>query len=129
MATDNDWWSRRLGEQHAPPPNYPPATYPQQPQQGYPQHPQQGYPQQPQQGYPPQQPMVNADNLYQAAMTWQGGEAHRKETNRCPNCGGNHYFSRAAGVSRGPAPAPLCYDCGFNGMFQQGDPATWGATG
>jgi hypothetical protein len=58
-------------------------------------------------------------------MQWQGGEAHKRESHPCPQCNGGHYFSRTNGPSRGPAPAPMCYDCGYNGMFIQGDPAVW----
>lgn len=117
MSTDNDWWSRRLGNQQ--PQQTPIYQQPQAPQQYQQQAPQ--YTQQPQ----PQQPRVTAENLYDAAMTWQGGQATRTETQSCPNCGGGHYFSRTNGPSRGPAPAPMCYDCGYNGMFTQGDPAVW----
>lgn len=120
MPNDDGWWARKLGNPQ-PQQQYPPTQYQPQPAPQYQQAPQ--YPQQQQQQQ--QQPRVTAENLYQAALTWQGGEAHRTEVYNCPKCGGGHYFSRSAGVSRGPAPAPMCYDCGYNGMFTQGDPATY----
>lgn len=119
MSTDSDWWSRRLGNAPQQRSNAPAAyQQPQMPAQ-QPMHPQ--APQYNQQ----QQPRVTAENLYEAAMSWQGGPAARTETQSCPQCGGGHYFSRTNGPSRGPAPAPMCYDCGYNGMFTQGDPAVW----
>lgn len=119
--SDADWWARRLGQPQQRTPLVPTPRYPQYQQQA-PQAPQyqQQAPQQPQ-----QIPQVTTDNLYDAALQWQGGEAHRKEVYACPQCGGGHYFSRTNGPSRGPAPAPMCYDCGYNGMFMQGDPAVW----
>lgn len=119
MSNDAGWWSRKLGTpQQQQTPIYPQQQYPQQYQQ------QPVHPQAPQ-AQPQQQIRVTPENLYDAAMMWQGGEATRTETNLCPKCGSNHYFSRSQSVSRGPAPAPVCYTCGFNGMFTQGDPSVW----
>jgi len=67
------------------------------------------------------------ENLYQAMGHWHGGKAHKIDREPCPECGSNQYYSRTEGVRRGPPPAPHCYNCGYNGMFQQGDPTTWGA--
>ena len=115
--SDSDWWARRLGQPQQRTPLVPTPRYPN------PQYQQQAPAPQYQQQQ--QQPKVTPDNLYDAAMQWQGGEAHRKEVYACPQCGGGHFFSRTNGPSRGPAPAPMCYDCGYNGMFMQGDPAVW----
>lgn len=117
--SDSDWWARKLGQAQQRTPLVPTPRYPQYQQQA----PQQ--PQAPQYQQPQQQMRVTPENLYDAAMQWQGGEAHRREVQPCPQCGGGHYFSRTNGPSRGPAPAPMCYDCGYNGMFTQGDPATY----
>jgi hypothetical protein len=122
MSNDAGWWSRKLGTpQQQQTPIYPQQQYPQ-----YQQQPQQQpvHPQAPQ-AQPQQQMKVTPANLFEAAMTWQGGPAARTETQSCPQCGGGHYFSRTNGPSRGPAPAPMCYDCGYNGMFIQGDPGNW----
>jgi len=125
MKSDSGWWAKRLpaqpaARQVAPAQYQPPPPQPQyqQPQQGYPQH-----------GYQQPQPEVSVDNIIEAVAAWQGGEATRTETTRCPSCGGDHYFSRAQGAHRGPPPAPMCYSCGFTGLFQQGDPSVWQAGG
>ena len=130
MSNDSGWWSRHLGTPQHQQPSYPPTGYQQQPNQyAQPQYPQQ-HPQYPNQQQAPQyqqqqQVKVTPENLFEAAKTWQGGEATRNETQPCPKCGSGHYFSRAGGNTRGPSPAPVCYTCGYNGMFVQGDPATW----
>ena len=137
MADSSGWWASKLG--HAPqqpnmrqqPVAYPPQGYPQAPP-GYPPAPQQGYPPQ---GYPQQQQIdtsqiqVTPENLAELTKLWQGGEATKTETTPCPKCGSPHYFSRSNRVSRLPAPAPTCYTCGYNGLFEQADAATWQAGG
>lgn len=120
MSNDSDWYARRLGNPQPQQRNYPPTHIQQVPAPTY--SPQQ-QPQQPQQGG------RTVETIYEAAQYWQGGEAHRTERNSCPRCGGQHYYSRSQGIARGPSPAPMCFDCGYNGMFDQGDPGTWGATG
>jgi hypothetical protein len=121
MSTDDGWWARKLGNPAAPAQRQQaPAVY----QQQQVQYQQPMHPQAPT-AMPQQQIRVTPENLYEAAMMWQGGEAVRTETNLCPKCGSGHYFSRSQGIARGPAPAPVCYTCGFNGMFTQGDPSVW----
>lgn len=122
MSTDDGWWARRLGNPPQQQQQYAPAIY-QQPQAPA-QYQQPVHPQAPN-AMPQQQIRVTPENLYEAAMMWQGGEATRTETHLCPKCGSGHYFSRSQGIARGPAPAPVCYTCGFNGMFTQGDPSVW----
>lgn len=131
MPTDSSsWWARKLGG--AAPPATTTQSYPQQ-QQQQPQA--QPYGQQPQ--YPPpggHAPASNAhltpDNFMAAAGQWQGGKATKTETSRCPNCGGDHYFSQThtnplggggggAGAriatERGMAnTSPRCFDCGYS---------------
>ena len=121
MKSDSGWWAKRLPAQpSARQPQYQPPQ-PQQYQEPVPQY------QQPMQ--PVQQGAVSVENIIEAVAAWQGGEATRTETSRCPSCGSDHYFSRAQGAHRGPPPAPMCYACGFTGLFQQGDPAVWNAGG
>jgi hypothetical protein len=119
MSSDPGWWARRLGQQDAPAlahyPEYQPPQAMNQQQTKY--------------ISPQREPQITTENLFEMTHYWTGGEAHAKERTACPNCGGGHFYSRSSGVSRGPAPAPLCYDCGYNGMFQQGDPANWNAGG
>lgn len=131
MRSDRGWWDRALGRTNPTPPAQPQAYQPpaQPVQPGYPppQAPPQGYAQ-PQQGYHQPQPQPVITNIHDAVSAmgqWQGGEAHRTETQRCPQCGGGHYYSRAQVVRRGPAPAPLCFDCGYTGLFEQADPTNY----
>lgn len=64
---------------------------------------------------------VTSDNFQEVATLWQGGEATRTETQRCPNCGGDHYFSRSNTGQTVPA---RCYDCGYtHGRPMQGMPS------
>ena len=126
MAGDSSgWYARNVGSrvaQHTQQQQQQQAPPPQQQQQ------QQQYVQ-PQQQYapPPPQPALNNVHDVVAGMAqWQGGEATRTETQRCPKCGGNHFFSRAQGTHRGPPPAPSCFDCGYSGgLFEQGDPSNY----
>lgn len=63
---------------------------------------------------------VTGENISEVAMLWTGGEATRTETSRCPNCGGDHFFSRS---NAGSMVAPRCYDCGYTqGRQMQGLP-------
>ena len=118
----SDWYARRVArartESAAPRHSGPQAQpYPQQYNQPPP-----GYNPQP----APQSVKVTIDNLWGAMQGWRGGPAHRTDPHPCPQCGGNQYFSRTgAEVRRGPPPAPHCFDCGFNGMFQQGLASSW----
>lgn len=95
------------------------------------QPPQQDYTQQFQ---PVQQPeeippngQVTMQNFVEMAGRWRGGQANRTERTPCPGCGGPRFFSRANANSRSGSPAPHCFDCGYNGLFDQGMPETWGA--
>ena len=123
MKSDSGWWARNAPAQ--PQSRQAPVAPYQQPAPPQPQY----QPQHPQQGYQQPQPQVSVDNIIEAVAAWQGGEATRNETTCCPSCGGDHYFSRAQGAHRGPPPAPMCYACGFTGLFQQGDPSVWQAGG
>ena len=125
MEQDQGWWSRNMGGQ--PRARQEPAQAPPPPQQQFQQPQQYGYPQQqvPHQPHPQQNVQVTTENFMQAVASWQGGEAHRTEQNRCPRCGSDHFFSRSQGTHRGPPPAPHCADCGFNGLFEQANEATW----
>ena len=129
--SDTGWWARRLApqtrQQSVPPQQYQvPQGSPQ------PQGPTHGavgaYAQQLERLQPNGQQQVTAENLFVMAGQWHGGPAHRADPDPCPQCGSNQFFSRAAKNSRLPPPAPHCYNCGYNGLFEQGDPTTWGAS-
>lgn len=116
----SDWYARKLGGQPSAP-AYAPST-PQQP--NYP-----GGPAAP--PYVPPVPpatdnvQVTGENIAQVAGLWKGGQATKTETQRCPNCNGDHFFSMSNGVSAGGAgariatergmatTAPRCFDCGY----------------
>lgn len=124
MASTQDWYARKLGLTQ---------QQPQQRQQPWPPYapPQQDYSQQFQ---PQQQPQeippngqVTVENFVEMAGRWRGGMAHRTEKTPCPSCGSSRFFSRGNANSRSGAPSPHCFDCGYNGLFTQGDPQTWGA--
>lgn len=119
-----NWFQKRMEQEHGgplPPPapavhGYPQGSPPQQaPQQAQPQ----------QQGFDVDQLEKTPENVKLMMQYWTGGEGTKTEVNRCPSCGSDHYFSRSQGVMRGPAPAALCYTCGFNGMFEQADQSNW----
>ena len=73
------------------------------------------------------QPPADGDpNNYKRRMwSWRGnprgGLGETMNVGACPGCGSINYFSRAGGVTRGPAPAPHCYDCGYP-TIQTGSP-------
>lgn len=123
----SDWWSKKLaGEKPTPQrPNLPPVTAPIQFPQTVVQTQPQTYEQQatatqaPVESLPPDATLSD----YLKSNLSKGGQATRKETMACPECGGRYVFSR--GASGGMAPAPRCYECGWNGMYSQADQTTW----
>jgi len=68
-------------------------------------------------------------SMGEAIRQWQGGEAHRKESVKCPDCGSGNVFSRVSKGSgtaiNGVHPAPRCYECGWNGLYDQGIEVNW----
>lgn len=126
----SDWWSKKIaGESVAPsrttntPPTAPAIRIPAQ-----------ARPVQQPQG---QQTVLDPNRapneqltMGEAIKLWKGGEAMRKEGDmRCPECGSQHVFSRVGrGLNtmiNGAAPAPRCYECGWNGRFSQADQSNW----
>ena len=53
------------------------------------------------------------------------GKGARLNPDPCPNCGGALFYANL-GKSRGPAPAPHCFTCGYNELFEQGLESSWG---
>lgn len=129
----SDWWSKKLaGQQPTPsrtystPPTAPPIRIPapvQAPNAPTPTHPlaesHTGL-------VDPDRP-ANAEVTFSEAMRkWSGGEAMKKEGNlTCPECGSIYVFSRTgkghSTTVNGASPAPRCYECGWNGMYGQGN--------
>ena len=124
MSDSASWYQRKLAAVRSAPPgralNAPVVPQRLQPQQ-YPQ--QQEFIQFQQQ---PAAPKVTIDNFWGAMQQWRGGKAHKIDAEPCPECGSNNYYSRTGeGARRGPPPAPHCFQCGYNGMFTQGQQSTW----
>jgi hypothetical protein len=130
----SDWWSKKLtGQQPTPqrtyqtPPTSPPVRIPytQQPQAPVQQQ------QQDQNVLDPSRSPTDQITMGEALRLWKGGEAHRRDGNvTCPDCGSIYVFSRTgrgSGTSvNGATPAPRCYACGWNGMYDQASQANWG---
>lgn len=139
-----DWWSRKLGGQPQPQPQY----VQQQPQYApQPQYTPQYAPQQ--QQFPAQQygPPLLANGrldvtrmdderlrLKDVAKMWNKGEAARTEgSGTCPNCGSIHVFSmRNAGTVQNQnsgqlaSSSPRCFECGWKPNYaMQGDRSNW----
>lgn len=135
----NGWWGKKLQ-----------ATQPGGIQVGPQHYPQQQYVQ-PQPIAPPQQPviqqmqvqeidgakvsyleMARAHDGEKISKYWKGGEAMRTEGNLgCPQCGSTTSFTAysgqggmAAGIA-GNRPRPHCFECGYNGLFAQGEQSNW----
>jgi len=61
-----------------------------------------------------------------AIRSWQGGDAHRIDGGlTCPKCGSKNVFSRVNGSIGGKVPAPRCFECGWNSMYEQADQVSW----
>lgn len=141
MSDSSSWFARKLGLPQAPPQQQqaytqqPPAPPPQQ-WQTNPQYqgpmPQNAPVQEPADPSTVGQAYLNAYKGKQAGVTfldvanqWRGDRkkgAAKHEPYSCPECGGNNFFTRQSLKSTripGMQPAPLCMDCGYNGMFEQ----------
>jgi hypothetical protein len=130
----SDWWSRRLSDPNPPqtrevslPPTSPPIRFP---AAVTPQHQQQPQFQQTSQRVLDDS-RAPTDNLGMgdAIRLWKGGEAHRKEGHlSCPSCGSKNVFTRVGRggtMINGSSPAPRCFECGWNGMYDQGEQSNW----
>jgi hypothetical protein len=94
--------------------------------------------QQPQQTYNPAQAQVQVNHNHQPPGTLsellqlqengQGlapGKGARLNPDPCPNCGGKMFYANLGLKRRGPPPAPHCFTCGYNDLFEQGVEANW----
>lgn len=120
----SDWWTKKLaGEKPSPEPmQMVPAQY-----SNRPVPPQE----QPAQRVLNEQASPTAQiGMGVAIRSWKGGEAHQREGgNRCPSCGSANVFSRTGRGSNsminGAAPAPHCFECGWNGKYEQASQSLW----
>lgn len=122
----SDWWSKKLaGEKPSPPrPSLPPVTVPMR----FPATvTAQAQPQQHQQVDSGPEPETLSEFL--RSNKTRGGEATRRETMNCPDCGSPYVFSRtgrgANTMINGAHPAPRCYECGWNGLYDQASQTSW----
>lgn len=121
----SDWWSKKLsGEKPTPPrPSLPPVNVPMR----FPAAVTAGA--QPQQQQNDSGPDPETLSEFLRSNKTRGGEATRKETMTCPDCGSPYVFSRtgrgANTMINGAAPAPRCYECGWNGMYDQASQSSW----
>jgi hypothetical protein len=129
MAEDSSsWYARKLAQvrgngqpfQGRPQPA-PVARY---------QEPQPRYQQQVQQvpAPPPGAPPETLTEFLEMQKHGQGlvpGKGAKLNPEPCPNCGGNLFYADLGLKRRGPAPAPHCFTCGYNEMFEQGLESTW----
>jgi hypothetical protein len=127
----SDWWSRKLsGQPAAPqrsfttPPTNMPLRVPNMPEQNQPVQQAQGSPSVID---PSKAPNENVD-MGSAIRLWKGGEAS-KQGMTCPDCGSIYVYSRTARGANtrinGASPAPRCYECGWNGLYDQASQANW----
>lgn len=64
-----------------------------------------------------------SDGVKAAMGSWGGNKkngAARFEQTTCPECGGSNFFTRHNLRDRrsGSAPAPMCMECGYNGLYE-----------
>jgi len=122
----SDWWSKKLaGEKPTTRPNLPPVqapiNFPQtQPAQAP------AHVQNPNVSMQPQHKPESFSEALRMGVT-NGGEAMRKDGNlTCPECGSQYVFSRTKGnMVAGASPAPRCYECGWNGLYDQASQGAW----
>lgn len=132
-----DWYRTKLaqmrGQTPAPRPTYqdhyhgsfPVPGGPGSPTQGVPpQRPQQPQDFNPNQALPPGS--IGIHDFPNVMKFWRGGKARKLNPEPCPECGSSNFVENY-GARRGPQPAPHCWNCGYNGLFEQGLPSTWGA--
>lgn len=131
-----DWWSRRISgnqpvqrsQPASVPPTSPPLRFP--PQQQQPVYQQHSQTVGNQRLLDESQPADAQIDMGSAIRMWKGGEAMRKQGDlRCPECGSSNVFHRVAKggntTINGKAPAPRCFECGWNGIYDQGLETNW----
>ena len=69
--------------------------------------------------------LSNLLDVQRATGVAKPGKGARLNPDPCPECGKNLFYSDLGTKRRGPSPAPHCFNCGYNGLFEQGLPASW----
>lgn len=126
----SSWYARKMAQMRGGTRPFTPAPVPQY------QQPVAHYQQQfPQQGSAPAQlaqsatPETLTELLVQQqhAPTLKPGKGAKLNPDPCPNCGGNLFYADLGMKRRGPPPAPHCFTCGYNEIFEQGLESNWQA--
>lgn len=63
-------------------------------------------------------------HIMDAIRRFKGSKA-ANAIDSCPACGSSHIFQVTRGGVLGSVPAPRCTACGWNGLFEQGEQASW----
>ncbi len=130
----SDWWSKKLSGIPSAKPSSPSSMPPTTPPIKLPPSLVNATPvQQVQQAPQPvsNEPITMGEALRNPKL-WEGrGEAAKKQGNlTCPDCGSTNVFIRTAKSGNtninGNTPAPRCFECGWNGMYDQASQASWG---
>lgn len=106
--------------QQARPPAAPVSRY-QEPQPRY----QQQYEQVPAGPQAPPETLTELLDLQKHGQGLTPGKGAKLNPDPCPNCGGNLFYADLGLKRRGPPPAPHCFTCGYNEMFEQGLESNW----
>lgn len=140
MSEHQSWYQQKLQQMRSAAPPAPSRQFPRtqtvQPQQFQMPGRVQAPPQQQQAPPPPQDYDSQAKQgeaklsdllaLQSATGVAKPGQGARLNPHHCPSCGSNNFFSNLGVTKRGPAPAPRCFDCGYNdGLFTQGEQSSW----
>lgn len=122
----SDWWSKKLAGERptAPRPTLPPTDVPIR----FPAS-QQTQSSQPRTARHEDGPDPETLSEFLRSSKTRGGEAAKKENMTCPDCGSPYVFTRTgrgAGTTvNGASPAPRCYECGWNGLYDQASQGNW----
>lgn len=119
----SDWWSKKLAGEKPTPPRHtlPPVNVPMR------------FPAAVTAAAQPQQqdegPEPESLSEFLRSNRTRGGEATRRENVNCPDCGSPYVFSRTGKgtgtMINGANPAPRCYECGWNGLYDQASQSSW----
>lgn len=134
----SNWWANKLqanqpaGIRVVPAQHAPQPQYTQQAPQPVPHQPQYVPPEQVDGSKVSYQQLAREHDGEKISKYWRGGEGMKTEGHLgCPNCGtttGYTAYSGQSGLSAGVAgnrPRPHCFECGYNGLFSQGEQANW----
>jgi len=127
MSEDSaSWYARKLAQVRgvAPAPFQPRQPVPQY-QQPQPAYQQQSYPAAHEPAPGPPETFSEFLDLQKHGKALAPGKGAKLNPEPCPNCGGNLFYADLGLKRRGPQPAPHCFTCGYNEMFEQGLESTW----